>query len=119
MPGAPLILVVEDDYDVRMLIARFLEDEGYRIVAANEKSVGVAILQATNPALAITDVRLRGGSGLDIADMARARDIPVLLISGDLEIIEKRTAGSVPFLQKPFRMQSLVEKVEELIGRRA
>ncbi len=40
MPTAPLILVVEDDYDIRILIAKFLEELGYRLALANERSVG-------------------------------------------------------------------------------
>jgi two-component system, OmpR family, response regulator len=117
MPTAPLILVVEDDYDIRILIAKFLEELGYRLALANERSVGAEIMRATRPHLLITDVRLRGGNGDDLAKLARASDIPVLLISGEPVAIHYHQGGSIPFLHKPFRLAELQRTVEGLIGR--
>jgi DNA-binding response OmpR family regulator len=117
MPDAPLILIVEDDYDVRILIARFLEEQGYRLALANERSVGAEILRATRPVLLIADVKLRGGNGDDLAKLAQAMDVPVLLISGEPVAIGDRRTGIIRFLQKPFRLAELAREVEELIGK--
>ena len=115
MPNAPLVLVVEDDYDVRVVIAKFLEEQGYRLAVANERSTGAEIMRATHPALLIADVRLRGGNGNDLAKLAGAMDIPVLLISGEPVAIEQH-GDNATFLQKPFRLAALEEKIKELIG---
>lgn len=118
MPSAPLILVVEDNYDVRITIARFLEDSGYRLALANEATVGTAILRATRPALVITDVVMRGGSGIEIANLAHAMSVLVLLMSGEPVAIQQHMGGPFPFLRKPFRFAELEAKVEEIIGAR-
>jgi DNA-binding NtrC family response regulator len=117
MPTAPLILVVEDDYDVRILIAKFLEGLGYRLALANERSVGAEIMRATRPVLLIADVRLRGGNGDDLAKLAHSLNIPVLLISGEPVAMSKYGSGNIPFLYKPFRLAELARTVEAIIGK--
>jgi two-component system, OmpR family, response regulator len=118
MPTAPLILVVEDDRDIRVLIGEFLEGRGYRLALANERSVGAEILEATRPVLLIADVRLRGGNGSDLAKLAHSMNVPVLLISGEPVAIRKHEAGNIPFLHKPFRLAELEREVEAIIGKR-
>ncbi|HWG41847.1 MAG TPA: response regulator [Gemmataceae bacterium] len=117
MPNAPIILIVEDDYDIRILLARYLEERGYRLALANERSLGADILRATAPILLIVDVKLRGGNGLDLAKLAYAMNIPVLLISGEPVAIEQNEGGPIPFLQKPFRLAVLEQKIKDILGR--
>jgi two-component system nitrogen regulation response regulator NtrX len=112
-----LILVVEDDRDVRVLIGQFLEEKGYRLASANERSVGAEIMRATRPVLLIADVRLRGGNGDDLAKLAHAMGIPVLLISGEPVAIRDHRGRNIPFLHKPFRLAELERQVEALIGK--
>jgi DNA-binding NtrC family response regulator len=116
MPDKPLIVVVEDDYDIRIVIGKFLEDKGYRSALANERSVGAEILRATRPVLLIADVRLRGGNGDELAKLAQTLDVPVLLISGEPVAIKDHRGGTIPFLQKPFRLAELAQKVDALVG---
>jgi two-component system, OmpR family, response regulator len=117
MPTAPLILVVEDDRDIRVLIAEFLETRGYRLALANERSVGAAILRSTRPALLIADVRLHGGNGDDLAKLAHSMNIPALLISGEPVAIHDHQGRDIPFLHKPFRLAELERQIEALIGK--
>jgi two-component system OmpR family response regulator len=117
VPTAPLVLVVEDDYDIRILIARFLEDVGYRLALANERSVGAEIMRATRPVLVIADVRLRGGNGDDLAKLAGSLNVPVLLISGEPVAMRDHQGGTIPFLHKPFRLAELQRAVEAIIGK--
>jgi two-component system OmpR family response regulator len=117
VPNAPLILVVEDDREVRVLIGQCLQEKGYRLALANERSVGAEILEATRPVLLIADVRLRGGNGSDLAKLAHSMNVPVLLISGEPVAIRNHEAGNIPFLHKPFRLAELERHVEALIGK--
>jgi DNA-binding response OmpR family regulator len=117
MPDKPLIVVVEDDYDICTVIEKFLGDQGYRLAVANEHSVGADILRATRPVLLIADVRLRGGNGDELAKLALGMDVPALLISGEPVAIRDHQGAAVPFLQKPFRLMELAQKVEAIIGR--
>lgn len=113
MQPKPLILLVEDEADLRELLVEFLEREGYRIASAVDWPQGPAMLRASPPALLITNVRLPGGSGRDLEKLARAMDVPVLLISAHPQDIELRR--DVAFLKKPFRLSDLKRAVEKLL----
>jgi CheY-like chemotaxis protein len=110
-----LILVVEDDDDVQAVLAGFLEHCGYRLALANDGNAGAEILRAARPDLLITDVQLRGGNGDDLAKLASAMNVPVLLISGQPEAIHQHQAVPVAFMQKPFRLDALKAAIEDLI----
>ena len=115
MPLRPLILVVEDDDDIRILIADFLQDCAYRVASANERGLGTDIMRATRPSLVVADVNLRDGNGDDLSALARAMDIPILLISGEPKTIERHQGDVAEFLQKPFRLADLHAKIKEMI----
>jgi DNA-binding response OmpR family regulator len=116
MPSAPLVLVVEDDVDVHTMLCTYLMEAGYRVAAANERSVGAAILRNTLPALLIADVALRGGNGEDLAKLARPMGVSVLLISGEPGAMKKYLEDhSIPFLQKPFKLVELQREIDRLL----
>ncbi len=115
MPN-PLILIVEDEYDIRALLVAYLEERGYRLATANDEDVGLDVLRATRPDLLIANVVLRGGDGERLAGLARAMDVPVLLISGEPAAIERLRGGSIPFLQKPFRLVDVERQIERLLA---
>jgi DNA-binding response OmpR family regulator len=110
MPSAPVILLVEDEANIRELFIEFLKQQGYRIASAVDFPEGAAMLRASRPALLITNVRLPSGSGRDLEELARAMDVPVLLISAHPQDIDVH--GDVAFLQKPFRLSDLEREVE-------
>jgi DNA-binding response OmpR family regulator len=117
MPDRTLILVVEDDDDIRVLLASFLEDCGYKVASASGQRVAADIMRTMGPSLVVADVNLHGGgNGDDLAQLARAMDIPILLISGEPHSIESHQGAA--FMQKPFRLADLRAKVEEMIGHR-
>jgi DNA-binding response OmpR family regulator len=111
----PLILVVEDDAAVCTVLCTFLEDIQHRVAVANDHSTGAEILEKLNPALLIVDIMLQGGNGNDLARLARTKNIPVLLMSGDLKSIERLEEENAPFLQKPFRLSELEAWVKKLL----
>src|SRR5215208_3158268 len=111
----PLILIVEDDADVCTMLCTFLEDMQHRVAITNEYSTGAEILEKLNPALLISDVMLQGGNGNDLARLARAKNVPVLLMSGEPKSIERLQEENVPFLQKPFRLSELEQWVKNLL----
>jgi CheY-like chemotaxis protein len=116
MPGvSPLILLVEDEPDLREVITDLLELDGarFRIEIASNYDEGVVLLNASQPALLIANVLLPGGGdGLRLAEVARRIDVPTLLISGHPEVIEK--AQGLPFLSKPFRLPDLQQAIRTL-----
>ena len=112
----PAILVVDDDPEVREVVAEFLEDFGYQVLQAGGGVEALGVLaQTSDVRMLITDVRMPDMSGLELADVAtqRQHDLKVILISGYFmpQPISRR------FLRKPFRMSELQAAVQaELNG---
>jgi two-component system OmpR family response regulator len=114
MSPDPLILLVEDEADIRTLLVDFLGQQDYRVVSAVDFPEGNAILRAMCPELVITNVRLPGGDGRELQKQAQTMNIPVLLISAHPQDIA--THGDVAFLPKPFRLRDLGREVERLLA---
>jgi CheY-like chemotaxis protein len=112
----PAILVVDDDPEVREVVAEFLEDFGYQVLQAGGGVEALGVLaQTSDVRMLITDVRMPDMSGLELAEVAtqRQHDLKVILISGYFmpQPISRR------FLRKPFRMSELQAAVQaELNG---
>jgi CheY-like chemotaxis protein len=100
------LLIVDDDPEVRVIVAEFLEEFGYDVLQASGGLAALKLL-ADNPdvRMMITDIRMPDMSGIELANIAteRQRDLKIILISGFFvsQQIERR------FLRKPFRMNEL------------
>lgn len=101
-----VILVVDDDDDVREVSAIMLEDLGYTVVQASGGDEALTIIdQHPDLNVLVTDIRMPGMSGIELSELAtmRRRDLGVVLISGYFlpQPITRR------FVQKPFRSHEL------------
>jgi len=109
-------MVVDDDPHVRTIVAEFLDGSGYRVLEAPDAREALRLLADGEAVdLIITDVRMPGISGLELAETAtRARaDLKVILISG--YFVSRQVGHRV--LKKPFRMQELADAVRDVLGR--
>lgn len=112
------ILVVDDEADIRALIAGVLEDEGYTARTAADSDSALAALAERRPALLILDIWLQGSrlDGLELLDVVKERDpaLPVLIISGhgnlDTAVAAIRR-GAWDFIEKPFQADQLLHAV--------
>ncbi|MCQ4306704.1 PAS domain S-box protein [Pseudomonas stutzeri] len=118
------ILVVDDEPAVRLLVVEVLEELGYRVLHAIDGKSALSILQSDEPvALLVTDVGLTGGmNGRQLADAARQTDpaLNVLFITGYAESAVMGKGQLEPgmgLLTKPFTIDALAERIEELRGR--
>lgn len=105
------ILVVDDDAEVREIVAEFLIDVGHHVLQAGGGLEALEVLAgAPDVDLVITDVRMPDISGIELADrLARERrGLKVILISG---FFVARHPG-LRLLRKPFRMKELEEAVQ-------
>jgi len=118
-PGAAL-LVVEDFAPLRVLLARVLGAEGHRITAVETASAALDASSTTGFDLLVTDVALPGGNGADLArSIAAGRPgLRVLFVSGGVQAdLDLQVPGALTdFLQKPFDIEELVERVQGLLG---
>jgi two-component system cell cycle response regulator CpdR len=110
------LLIVDDDDDLRSIVAEFLSDAGYLVLQAEGGPQALTLL-ADDPSLRImiTDIRMPGMSGLELADEAirRRPELRVILISG----YANQQYQWWPFLMKPFQMSSLTDLIARELGR--
>jgi PAS domain S-box-containing protein len=119
------ILLVEDEAGIRALVRKILRRENYNVLEAGTAEEAAAMASATSSRidLLVTDVKLPGASGRDLAEKIRESrpDLKVLYISGYTDDDAVRT-GAIPpgsrFLQKPFTLGALVGKVKESLAGR-
>lgn len=113
------ILVVDDERDIRELVAGVLQDEGYETRLAADSDAALDAIAARRPSLVLLDVWLHGSrlDGLDLLDELKRRDpgIPVIVISGhgnlDTAVAAIRR-GAADFIEKPFEAERLLLLVE-------
>ncbi len=115
------VLVVDDEPDMRTSYERLLRRLGYRIVQADTRREGIALIQAAPLLLVVADLRLRDGSGLDVVAAARKAPTPVpsIVVTGFLSAESRRAAlaaGAAGFLAKPFAAQDFTALVGQVIG---
>lgn len=109
------VLIVDDEQDIRELVAGVLEDEGYQARTAADSDAALAALGERRPSLVLLDVWLQGSrlDGLDLLDEIKRRDpsLAVLVISGHGNIDTAVAAvrrGAADFIEKPFEAEKLL-----------
>ncbi len=121
MRGAVSILVVEDDPDIRELVADYLAGQGYAVRAAENGAEARAALQDALPDLVVLDLGLPDEDGLGIARHLREQhDLAIIMISGANEPIDRIVGlevGSDDYLTKPFDMRELRARIKNVLRR--
>ncbi len=114
------ILIVDDERDIRDLVAGVLSDEGYECRTAGDSLSALDAIDQRRPSLVLLDVWLHGSpmDGLEVLDAIKAREpeLPVIVFSGHGNIDTAVSAigrGAVDFLEKPFEAEQLLH----LVGR--
>lgn len=120
------ILVVDDEADIRELVAGILQDEGYSVRMAADSEAALASLRARKPSLLVLDIWMAGGGmdGLELLDLIKELDpdLPVIMISGHGNIETAVSAikrGAYDFLEKPFKSDRLLLVVERALEQAA
>ena len=118
------ILLVDDNDDARVTVARILEMAGYSVVQAPNAKVASALLKEQTPDLVITDIFMPDGDGFEMLNELRDREpkIPVIAISGggvqqglDVLAIAGRL-GAKKVLYKPFARRLLLDTIAEALA---
>jgi two-component system nitrogen regulation response regulator NtrX len=109
------ILVVDDEADIRDLVAGILEDEGFRARKAGGADEALAEVQKRRPQLIFLDIWLQGSrlDGLQLLDLIHAEhpEVPIVMISGHGNIETAVSAikkGAYDFIEKPFKADRLI-----------
>lgn len=119
---APQILVADDDNQIRKLLGRYLQEQGFRVLLATSCAEVRDRIVTFQVDLVILDVMLPDGSGLDLCrDLRVARsNIPIILLTAlqeDVDRIIGLEIGADDYLGKPFNPRELAARVRAVLRR--
>src|SRR5262245_43298251 len=122
MAGANVeILVVDDEGEVRALLRKCLEREGFRVVEAKDGAALRARIEGHPVSLITLDLTLGGEDGLVLAQEIRAKcNVPIIMITGKGDTIDRVVGlelGADDYITKPFQLREVVARVKAVLRR--
>jgi CheY-like chemotaxis protein len=120
----PLVLVIDDDAQIRRMARRILSGAGHTVIEAEDGDVGLELLHSEQPALVLTDLIMPNKEGIETIREIRqtSPETGIIAMSGTgtsadlyLRVAEKLGADAV--LPKPFRAAELLEIVAQVLKR--
>ena len=119
-----VVLLVDDEDQLRRVMRDLLERQGYTIVEARDGAEALAEIDRAAPDLVILDLNLPGVDGYTVLSQVRSREatrnLPVIVLTAkgdednEVRVLE---LGADDFLTKPFRARALAARLESLLGR--
>ena len=117
----PHILVVDDEVSIRKVVARALEEGGYDVHPAADRSAAMAALGERRFDLAILDVQLPDANGLDLCEEISATyKIPVVMLTvvvDETDVVRALESGADDYVRKPFSPRELTARVASVLRR--
>ncbi|MCF3947278.1 response regulator transcription factor [Acidiphilium sp. AL] len=121
METMPHILVVDDDRDIRDLLARFLERQRFRVTAARDGREARRAFLNGHYQLVVLDLMLPGESGLDLARWLRTETkVPIIMLTAlgeEPDRIIGLELGADDYVTKPFNPRELVARIRAVLRR--
>lgn len=120
----PTVFVVDDDQGVRNSLRFLLKSSGLATRTLPAASEFLAVYKSSQPGCLILDVRMPGMNGIQLQQQLNLRGatIPVIFITGHGDVpmaVEAMQHGAFDFLQKPFRDQDLIDRIQRALERDA
>ncbi len=115
------VLVVEDEEEVRNLIADILTESGHEVVTASDGNQGIELFKEKDVDMVFSDLGMPGISGWQVAQTIKGinKNVPVAIITGwniDLEQEELRNRGVDFIAMKPFAVKQILQLVQEALA---
>ena len=119
----PHLLIVDDDREIRSLLSRYFETNGYRATAVEHGEAMSAALEQSKVDLIVLDVMLPGVNGMTLCrDLRRHSQIPVIMLTArgeDEDRIDGLESGADDYLPKPFNPRELLSRIRAVLRRTA
>jgi FixJ family two-component response regulator len=117
---SPIVTVVDDDEAVRSSLRLLLKSVGLEARTLGSAAEFLQTFDAQQPGCLVLDVRMPGMSGLELQDALNLRGavLPVIFITGHGDVpmaVEAMQHGAFDFLQKPFRDQDLLDRIQRAL----
>jgi CheY-like chemotaxis protein len=115
------ILLIDDDPDIRTVMSKVLNKEGYEVQTAASREEALQKLSLEKPSVILLDVLLSGADGRELCrEIKREADtkhIPVIMFSGHPgAALQFETYGANDFISKPFNTETLLQKLSKQMG---
>lgn len=118
---ARTLLLVEDDREIRSLLADFLTREGFAVLVAEDGGAMDRLLAGTRPDLVVLDLMLPGEDGLSICRRLRARGgLPILMLTAKGDEVDRIVGlemGADDYVPKPFNPRELLARIKAVLRR--
>ena len=118
------LLVVDDDLRIRNMLARYFENEGYRVSCAGDgRDMRLSMKQTDFDAI-LLDLSLPGGQdGLDLARKIRMQsDVPIMMLTGRDDVVDRIVGleiGADDYIAKPFHLREVHARLKSILRRRS
>lgn len=118
-----MILLIDDNLQIRENFTEFLEMSGYKIILAENGESGIELAKLFLPDLIICDVLMPGMNGYEVLRIVlntpELLGIPFIFSTSNSENVDQKEAmhlGANDYIVKPFEMESLIKKIEKSIN---
>jgi CheY-like chemotaxis protein len=113
------VLIVDDDGDIRHLVAEVLEEEGYRVLTADD-GAAVPLARAERPDALLLDVMMPGMDGPTISRLLRedpsTAHIPIIAMTALSQRVSQTVMPADAWLSKPFDLNALLQVVAQVLA---
>jgi DNA-binding response OmpR family regulator len=118
------VLVIDDDPDMRHVLSDFLRHSGYHVVEAANGREGIFAAESERIDVVIVDKEMPGMNGLEVLSFFRFRrpKLPIIFITafgGREDEEESRRRGAWRYIEKPFRVATVVDAVQSVLEKSA
>lgn len=118
MQRRKIILVIDDDEDFQMILKITLSQKGFQVRSLLDGQLADTLKEQPSPDIILLDVDLPKVNGVEVGRQlkknASTRDVPIIMVSANPFISELcREAGATDYVQKPFTLKALLDKVRE------
>lgn len=121
----PVVLVADDEEDIRELIVFRLENSGYTVIAAQDGAEALELARSARPDLAVLDVMMPKMDGYELTQRLREDEatsrMPIILLTArtqEADVERGFSAGADDYIRKPFSPEELRSRVQAILGRR-
>ena len=119
------VLCIDDEQDIRTLVKLVLEREGYRVLTAENGTVGLSVGRTEHPDIILLDVVMPTVSGHEVLRWLKAdpatRDIPVIMLTAlgtDHDMSASLHLGAVYHMEKPYQSKELIDEIKLALWKR-
>ena len=114
------VLVVDDEWEIRDMLRRFLEEQGYEVILASNGEEAIELAEKENPQVILLDILMPGIDGIETCKRLKAgqrtRFIPVIMATALWDkYSEALEAGAEDFVTKPFNLTELSHRVKSIL----